>query len=77
MMIGTVLDSLELARGLPGTAQHRWVRVRCGAELLTALDTVGAQPGERVLLTTGEGAGRLCPELPVDAAILGITANIG
>lgn len=77
MMIGTVLDCLELVRGLPGAAQHRWVRVHCGAVLVTALDAVGAQPGEQVLLTTGEGAGRLCPELPVDAAIVGITGNNG
>lgn len=77
MMIGTVIDTLALSRGLPGAAEKRWVRVCCGAAVLTALDPLGAEPGERVLLTTGECAGRLCPELPVDAAILGIAGNNG
>ena len=77
MMIGTVLDQVELVRGLPGAAEKRWVRVRCGGNLLTALDTVGAMPGELVLLATGEGAGKLCLELPVDAAIIGIAGKNG
>ena len=75
MMIGTVLDQLALTRGLPGAEEKRWVRVRCGADLLTALDPVGAQPGELVLLAMGDSASRLCPEIPVDAALVGIVGK--
>lgn len=77
MMIGTVLDQVELERSLPGAAEKRFVRVRCGGNLLTALDPVGTLPGEKVLLTTGECAGRLCPELPVDALVLGVAGKNG
>ena len=77
MMIGTVLGTVELARGVPGAAERRFVQVRCGECLVTALDPVGVQRGETVLLTSGEGAGRLCPEVPVDAVILGIAVNNG
>ena len=77
MMIGTVLDTVALDRGVPGAAERRFVQVRCGECLVTALDPVGVQRGETVLLTSGEGAGRLCPEVPVDAVILGIAVNNG
>ena len=77
MMIGTVLDRLELLRGLPGAVEQRWVRVRCGSNLLTALDLVGTHPGELVLLITGDSAGRLSQDLPVDAVILGVAGKNG
>ena len=77
MMIGTVLDKLELVRGIPGAAERRFVRVRCGSNLLTALDPVGAEAGAMVLLTAGESAARLCPEIPVDAVILGVAGKNG
>ena len=77
MMIGTVLDRLELERGIPGAREKSWVRVRCGADLLTALDPVGTRPGELVLVMVGDGAGRLCPEVPVDAVILGVAGKNG
>ena len=77
MMIGTVLGPLVLDRPVPEAAEKRFAQVRCGANLLTALDLVGAKKGDGVLVLTGEGAGRMCPELPVDAVILGIAANNG
>lgn len=77
MMIGTVLGSVELRRAVPGAAEKRFVQVRCGGMLLTALDPVGVSAGETVLLAVGEGASRLCPEVPVDAAILGAVGNKG
>ena len=77
MMIGTVLDQVELERSLPGAAEKCFIRVRCGGNLLTALDSVGAQPGEKVLLTTGDSAGRLSQDLPVDAVILGVAGKNG
>ena len=75
MMIGCVLGSVELMRAMPGAEGKRFVQVRCGSKLLTALDPVGVSAGEFVLLTVGEGAARLCPEVPVDAAILGVAGK--
>ena len=77
MMIGCVLGTVELSRAVPGAEGKRFVQVRCGAQLLTALDPIGIKQGEMVLLTAGEGAARLCPEVPVDAAILGIVGKNG
>ena len=77
MMIGTVLGSVELLRAMPGAAEKRFVRVQSGGMLLTAMDPVGVDAGETVLLAVGEGANRLCPEVPVDAAILGAVGNKG
>ena len=77
MMIGCVLGSVELTKTVPGAEGKRFVQVRCGTKLLTALDPIGVKNGDFVLLTVGEGAGRLCPEVPVDAAILGVAGNKG
>ena len=77
MMIGTVIGAVSLSRGLPGTERSRFVQVRCGCALVTALDPVGAETGERVLVTAGDGAVRMCPEFPVDTVILGVAGNNG
>ena len=77
MTIGTVLGAVELLRAVPGAEGKRFVQLRCGGQLLTALDPVGVQPGERVLLTAGESAAKLCQELSVDAVILGVAGNKG
>lgn len=77
MTIGTVLGSVELMRSVPGAEGKRFVQIRCGAALVTALDPVGVQPGDLVLLTAGESAARLCQELSVDAVILGVAGNKG
>jgi len=77
MLIGTVLGEVALDRAVPGAAENRFVQVRCGGQLLTALDPIGVRAGELVLLTVGEGAGRLCPQVPIDAAILGVPGKNG
>lgn len=77
MMIGTVIGTVALIRGVPGAAEKRFVQVRCGYALVTALDPVGVEPSDVVLVAAGEGAGALCPEFPVDAVILGIAGNNG
>ena len=77
MMIGSVLGSVKLDRVVAGAEEKRFVQVRCGGALITALDPLGAQPGQLVLLTVGEGAARLCPEVPVDAAVLGVAGKNG
>ena len=45
---------------------------------LVAIDTVGAGPGELVIVTTGTNAAKAAdnPEVPVDAAITGIIDEI-
>ena len=77
MMIGCVLGPVELSRAIPGAEGKCFVQVRCGTKLLTALDPVGVSPGEMVLLTVGDSAARLCPEIPIDAAIFGVAGNKG
>ena len=77
MIIGTVLGPVDLSAGIPGTEGKRFVQVRCGPGLVTALDPIGTKPGQAVLLAAGEGAGRLCPDVPVDAVILGVAGNKG
>ena len=71
MMIGTVIGSVGLSRGVPGTEASRFVQVRCGCALVTALDPVGVQEGERVLVAAGDGAMRMCHAFPADTVILG------
>ena len=77
MMIGCVLGTVELSRAMDGAEKLRFVQIRCGAQLLTALDPIGVKNGELVLLTAGECASRLCPECPVDAVVLGVAGNNG
>ena len=77
MMIGTVIGQVVLTRGVPGAMESRFVQVRCGCALVTALDPVGVQLGERVIVIVGDGAVRMCLEFPVDTVILGITGNNG
>ena len=77
MMIGTVIGQIALSRGLPGTETSRFVQVRCGCALVTSLDPVGVQVGERVIVAAGDGALRMKPEFPVDTVILGVAGNNG
>lgn len=77
MMIGTVIGRISLDRAVAGAAENRFVQVRCGYALVTALDPVGVKPGELVLVAAGDGAGRMCPEFPVDAVVLGTAGNNG
>ncbi len=75
MIIGTVLGLVKLNRAVPGAAERRFVQARCGELLVTALDPVGVQPGELVLLAAGENASRMCQEVSVDAVVLGIVES--
>ena len=54
MILGTVLGTVELLRSVSGAEGKRFVQVKCGAQLLTALDPIGVKNGELVLLTAGE-----------------------
>ena len=77
MILGTVLGTVELLRSVSGAEGKRFVQIRCGAQLLTALDPVGVRAGEMVLVVAGECASRLCPECPVDAVVLGVAGKNG
>ena len=77
MILGTVLGTVELLRSISGAEGKRFVQVKCGTQLLSALDPIGVNTGELVLLTAGECASRLCPECPVDAVILGVAGKNG
>ena len=72
MMIGTVLGGISVQRGIADAPQRHWVQVRCGEQILTALDPVGVLCGEQVVLTRGEQASRLTAEIPVDAVVIGV-----
>ena len=77
MILGTVLGTVELLRSVSGAEEKRFVQVKCGAQLLTALDPIGGKNGALVLLTAGACASRLCPACPVDAVVLGVAGNNG
>ena len=77
MILGTVLGTMALLRSVSGAEGKRFVQVKCGAQLLTAMDPIGVKNGELVLLTAGECASRLCPECPVDAVVLGVEGKNG
>lgn len=71
------MGRVRLEKGTGGAEDKSWMQVRCGERFVTALDLVGARPGDLVMIAVGEGAGRLCPEIPVDAVIVGVAANSG
>ena len=77
MILGTVLGTVELLRSVSGAEGKRFVQVKCGAQLLTALDPIGVKNGVLVLLRAGVCAARLCPECPVDAVVLGVAGKNG
>ena len=77
MMIGTVIGQVVLTRGVPGAMESRFVQVRCGCALVTAFDCGGTEPGDRGLVTAGDGSVRMSPEFPVDTVILGVAGNNG
>ncbi len=72
MKIGLVLGEVALDRGLTGAEDCRFLRVDCGGDVVTALDLVEARAGEWVLLSIGSSASRFCPEVPADAAAVGV-----
>ena len=72
MLIGTVINTLETKRCNPHLAGQKVLLVKSMEALTPALDQVGAQVGDRVLLVTGQSAERYCMQTPADAAIVAI-----
>ena len=72
MRVGTVTGPVWATKKIGGLTGQILLRVRADGKDFIAADLVGAGQGERVILTFG-GAARLDrPQVPVDAAIIGI-----
>ena len=72
MKIGTVTGSIWATRKTSCLSGQTFLVVRTSTEDLVAVDQVGAGPGDRVLLITGECAARYCMDAPVDAVVVAI-----
>ena len=72
MLIGTVINTIELGRCTPHLAGQKLLLVKSQENLLPALDQVGAAAGDRVLVVTGSAAERYCMDTPSDAAVVAI-----
>lgn len=72
MKIGTVIGSVWATRKANCLSGHTFLVVNTGNEELVAADQVGAGPGDKVLLVTGQTAARYCMDAPVDAVVVAI-----
>ncbi len=72
MKIGTVTGSVWATRKANCLSGHTFLVVSAGNEELVAADQVGAGPGDKVLLVTGQTAARYCMDAPVDAVVVAI-----
>ena len=72
MKIGTVTGSVWATRKATCLSGHTFLVVNTGTEELVAADQVGAGPGDKVLLVTGNAASRYCMDAPVDAVVVAI-----
>ena len=72
MRIGTVTGAVWATKKCPALTGQSLLRVRVGRDEIVAADLVGAGTGERVILAFGGAARLVCPNVPADAAIVGI-----
>ena len=80
MIIGRVYGSVVSTHKLEALVGYKFMLVQCiengklAQKFLVAVDTIGAGIGEDVIITEGSGARMALgkPEIPVDAAIVGI-----
>ena len=72
MRIGTVTGSVWATRKAGCLAGQTFLVVRTDTEEVVAADKVGAGPGDRVLLVTGQSAARYCMDAPLDAVVVAI-----
>ena len=80
MIIGRVYGSVVSTHKLEALVGYKFMLVQCIEngklvdKYLVAVDTIGAGMGEDVIITRGSGARMALgkPEVPVDAAIVGI-----
>lgn len=76
-MIGTVIGEITFEKSLASMREHRWVQVRAGAQVLEAVDLVGSEKGEMVLLLSGKTAQRFCMGCPGDWAAAAVLSGAG
>lgn len=74
MESGKVTEVAVLRKGLPGLENRRLLMVRLHGKTVGALDCIGAEPGDRVLLVRGQAAMALCMEAAVDTAAVAVLA---
>ncbi len=72
MMIGKVLSALPVEKAADFLSGRTLVQVEAEGRTLAAVDFLGAQPGQRVLLLTGDVAARLDMSCPADAAVVAV-----
>ncbi len=72
MMIGIVLNVLPLEKAANFLSGRTLVQVETEGQTLAAVDFLGAKPGQRVLLVTGDAAARLDMTCPADAAVAAV-----
>lgn len=72
MKIGTVTGSVWATRKANCLSGHTFLVVSTGKEELVASDQVGAGPGDKVLLITGNTAAHYCMDAPIDAVVVAI-----
>lgn len=76
-MIGLIISTLEPERTAPGWHDHPWVLVRGQGNTIEAVDLVGCRVGERVLVVSGEAAGKLCMGCAADHAVTAVLLDPG
>ena len=72
MLIGTVINTLEIKRCNPQMEGQKLLLVKSMEALTPALDQTGAQVGDRVLVVSGQAAEKYCMQSPADAAVIAI-----
>ncbi len=72
MMIGKVSSALPVEKAADFLSGRTLVQVETEGQTLAAVDFLGAQPGQRVLLVTGDAAARLDMSCPTDAAVAAV-----
>ncbi len=72
MTVGNVLGKLNVQEAFMGAEHLSWVQVSCKEGICAAVDLVGTQPGDLVLLCSGNAASRVISECPADAAVVAV-----
>lgn len=76
-MIGTVLGELRLEKSVDACREHRWVQVRVDTQIYEAVDLVGCQKGECVMLLSGPTAQRISMGCPGDWGVAAVLPGTG
>ena len=72
MILATVTGNLWATKKCDALRGQTFLVVEYNGKKVVAADLVGAGIGDRVLVTTGSSARAGNPELPCDAAVVGI-----